>query len=41
VVFKYLPDEPIGIVEGSDENIKITQPLDVFIADNLLRSHQD
>jgi 2-C-methyl-D-erythritol 4-phosphate cytidylyltransferase len=41
VVLKYLPDEPIGIVEGSDENIKITQPVDVFIADNLLRSHQD
>jgi ribitol-5-phosphate 2-dehydrogenase (NADP+) / D-ribitol-5-phosphate cytidylyltransferase len=41
VVLKYLPDEPIGIVEGSDKNIKITHPVDLFIADNLLRSQQD
>jgi 2-C-methyl-D-erythritol 4-phosphate cytidylyltransferase len=40
VVLKYLPDEPIGVVVGSGENIKITHPVDVFIADNLLRSHQ-
>jgi ribitol-5-phosphate 2-dehydrogenase (NADP+) / D-ribitol-5-phosphate cytidylyltransferase len=38
VVLKYLPDEPIGVIDGSDENIKITQPVDIFIADNLLRS---
>jgi ribitol-5-phosphate 2-dehydrogenase (NADP+) / D-ribitol-5-phosphate cytidylyltransferase len=40
VVLKYLPAEPIGVVDGSDENIKITHPLDVLIADNLLRSHR-
>jgi 2-C-methyl-D-erythritol 4-phosphate cytidylyltransferase len=38
VVLKYLPDEPIGVIDGSDENIKITQPIDILIADNLLRS---
>lgn len=41
VVLKYLPDVPIGVVHGSDENIKITHPLDVIVADNLLRSHRD
>ena len=41
VVLRYLPDVPIKVVEGSDENLKITQPVDVFIADKLfqLSSH--
>jgi ribitol-5-phosphate 2-dehydrogenase (NADP+) / D-ribitol-5-phosphate cytidylyltransferase len=37
VVLRYLPDVPIRVVEGSDENMKITQPVDVFIADKLFQ----
>jgi 2-C-methyl-D-erythritol 4-phosphate cytidylyltransferase len=37
VVLRYLPDVPIKVVEGSDENMKITQPVDVFIADKLFQ----
>jgi len=37
VVFKYLPDVPIAVVKGSDQNMKITEPIDVFIADKLFQ----
>lgn len=37
VVLRYLPDTPIYVVEGSDHNIKITEPIDVFIADKLFQ----
>lgn len=37
VVLRYLPDVPIKVVEGSDENMKVTQPVDVFIADKLFQ----
>jgi ribitol-5-phosphate 2-dehydrogenase (NADP+) / D-ribitol-5-phosphate cytidylyltransferase len=37
VVLRYLPDVPIYVVEGSDHNIKITEPIDVFIADKLFQ----
>jgi 2-C-methyl-D-erythritol 4-phosphate cytidylyltransferase len=40
VVLKYLPDEPIGVIDGSDDNIKITHPVDVVFADSLLRSRR-
>jgi len=36
VIKTYLPKEPIYIVEGHEENIKITHELDLFIADKLL-----
>ncbi|WP_199549712.1 bifunctional cytidylyltransferase/SDR family oxidoreductase [Streptomyces sp. N35] len=41
VVLHHLPDVPIHIVEGDEYNMKITQPVDVFIADKLfqLASH--
>src|SRR5690606_27855094 len=35
VVFAYLPDVPIYVVEGSATNMKITEPIDVHIADKL------
>jgi 2-C-methyl-D-erythritol 4-phosphate cytidylyltransferase len=43
VVFKYLPDEPIYVVKGSEENIKITHEQDIFLADKLfqLKTIQD
>lgn len=37
VVLKYLPKEPIYVVEGSAENIKVTYELDMFIADKLFQ----
>ncbi|KAF4409560.1 MULTISPECIES: bifunctional cytidylyltransferase/SDR family oxidoreductase [Streptomyces] len=41
VVLKYLPDVPIYVVPGDEYNMKVTQPVDVFIADKLfqLASH--
>ena len=37
VVLKYLPDVPIHIVEGSEHNMKVTAPVDLFIADKLFQ----
>jgi 2-C-methyl-D-erythritol 4-phosphate cytidylyltransferase len=37
VVLRYLPDVPIFVVEGSQHNIKVTYPIDVFLADQLFR----
>ncbi len=37
VVFTYLPHVPIYVVEGSAENMKITEPIDVHIADKLFQ----
>ncbi|GAA2456189.1 bifunctional cytidylyltransferase/SDR family oxidoreductase [Agromyces soli] len=37
VVFTYLPDVPIKVVVGSAENLKITEPLDIHIADKLFQ----
>lgn len=37
VVLRYLPDVPIYLVEGSQRNIKVTYPIDVFLADQLFR----
>lgn len=37
VVLKYLPEVPILTVLGSDENIKITYPVDLVIADRLFQ----
>ncbi|MFG1689819.1 SDR family oxidoreductase [Nonomuraea sp. NPDC049269] len=36
VLLRYLPDVPIYIVPGSERNMKITHPVDVYIADKLL-----
>ena len=37
VVLKYLPEVPIKVVEGAEDNIKITHPVDFFIADKLFQ----
>ena len=37
VVFKYLPDEPIYLVQGSESNIKITHEQDIFLADKIFQ----
>jgi len=36
VVLRYLPDVPIGTVEGSERNLKITYPRDLVVAQSLL-----
>ncbi|UJP09723.1 bifunctional cytidylyltransferase/SDR family oxidoreductase [Microbacterium sp. KUDC0406] len=37
VVFTYLPETPIYVVEGTAENMKVTEPIDVHIADKLFQ----
>ncbi len=37
VVLRYLPGVPIAVVPGDPENLKITEPLDLYIAEQLLR----
>lgn len=37
VVLKYLPDVPIHVVAGDEYNMKVTEPLDVFLADKLFQ----
>ena len=37
VVLKYLPDVPIKTVSGSEHNLKVTHPVDLFIADKLFQ----
>lgn len=37
VVLRYLPGVPIAVVPGDAENLKVTEPLDLFLADQLLR----
>ncbi|MDQ2698922.1 MAG: bifunctional cytidylyltransferase/SDR family oxidoreductase, partial [Actinomycetota bacterium] len=37
VVFQYLPDVPIFVVDGTAENMKVTEPIDVHIADKLFQ----
>lgn len=38
IVLKTLPTEKIAIVNGSETNIKLTRPVDLFIADKLFQS---
>jgi 2-C-methyl-D-erythritol 4-phosphate cytidylyltransferase len=37
VVLRYLPDEPILVVRGDERNMKVTDPIDVYIADKLFQ----
>jgi 2-C-methyl-D-erythritol 4-phosphate cytidylyltransferase len=41
VVLRYLPEVPIYVVAGDEQNMKVTYPLDLFLADKLfqLASH--
>jgi ribitol-5-phosphate 2-dehydrogenase (NADP+) / D-ribitol-5-phosphate cytidylyltransferase len=40
IVLRYLPDEKVHIVPGSERNIKITYPRDLAVAEALLRCEQ-
>ncbi len=33
VVLRYAPEVPIAVVRGEDRNMKVTEPMDVYIAD--------
>src|SRR4051812_21644220 len=37
VVLKYLPDVPIYVVHGEERNMKVTEPIDVYLADKLFQ----
>ena len=37
VVLRYTPEVPIAVVRGEDRNMKITEPIDVYIADKLFQ----
>jgi 2-C-methyl-D-erythritol 4-phosphate cytidylyltransferase len=37
VVLRYLPDVPIWVVAGEERNLKVTDPIDVFLADKLFQ----
>ena len=37
VVLRYLPDVPIWVVEGDERNMKVTDLIDVYLADKLLQ----
>lgn len=37
IVLKYLPHEPIVIVQGEEANFKITHQQDIYLADNLIK----
>ena len=37
VVLRYLPGTPIRVVEGDGHNMKVTEPVDIFLADKLFQ----
>jgi len=37
VVLRYLPDVPIWVVQGEERNMKVTNPVDVYLADKLFQ----
>ncbi len=37
VVLRYSPEVPIGVVAGEERNMKVTEPIDVYIADKLFQ----
>ena len=37
VVLRYLPDVPIVVVPGEERNMKVTEPIDVYLADRLFQ----
>lgn len=41
VVLRYLPDVPIAVVDGHERNMKVTEPIDVYLADKLFQLHAD
>jgi 2-C-methyl-D-erythritol 4-phosphate cytidylyltransferase len=41
VVLRYLPDEPIWVVHGDERNMKVTEPIDVYLADKLFQLYSN
>ncbi len=41
VVLRYLPEVPIGVVAGEERNMKVTDPIDVYLADKLFQLTTD
>jgi 2-C-methyl-D-erythritol 4-phosphate cytidylyltransferase len=41
VVFRYTPDVPIALVAGDEANLKVTEPLDLVIAEHLLAQRRE
>jgi len=41
VVLRYSPDTPIWVVQGEERNMKVTEPIDVYIADKLFQLTTD
>ena len=41
VVLRYLPETPIWVVAGEERNMKVTDPIDVYIADKLFQLSSD
>ena len=39
VVLRYAPEVPIAVVRGEERNMKVTEPIDVYIADKLFQLH--
>jgi len=37
VVLRYSPEVPIGVVRGEERNMKVTEPIDVYLADKLFQ----
>ncbi|WP_394289194.1 2-C-methyl-D-erythritol 4-phosphate cytidylyltransferase [Microbacterium sp.] len=37
VVLRYVPDVPIWVVQGDERNMKVTEPIDVYLADKLFQ----
>ncbi len=37
VVLRYLPDVPIAVVDGHERNMKVTEPIDIYLADRLFQ----
>lgn len=37
VVLRYLPDVPIWVVRGEERNMKVTEPIDLYLADKLFQ----
>ncbi|GAA1358166.1 bifunctional cytidylyltransferase/SDR family oxidoreductase [Arthrobacter rhombi] len=41
VVLRYSPDVAIGVVPGEERNMKVTEPIDIYIADKLFQLYND
>lgn len=37
IVLRYLPDVPVHVVRGEEQNMKVTHPVDVFLTDKLFQ----